>query len=205
MFNVFKNLFASKTVLKKGIHRKLELLGLEERVVPASFTVINDSDSGAGSLRQAILDANATAANDTIDFSVVNSPYTINLASALPNIASTSSAGTLTINGLGASSLTIDANQGSFSIFTINSGGNLTISGVTVTGANTSGSGGAFFNDGRLNIYSKAAPPSTSSIPLYLAILQPALQANLQTMAVASTTVAPSTSPIPQSLGILET
>jgi len=105
MLNIIKNLFASKTVLKKGIHRKLELLGLEERVVPANFTVINNSDSGVGSLREAIINANATSANDTIDFSVVNSPYTIILGSALPSIASTSSAGTLTINGLGASSL----------------------------------------------------------------------------------------------------
>ena len=33
--NVFKNLFTSKTALKKGIRRRLQLLGLEERVVPA--------------------------------------------------------------------------------------------------------------------------------------------------------------------------
>ena len=33
--NVFKNLFTSKTALKKGIRRRLELLNLEERVVPA--------------------------------------------------------------------------------------------------------------------------------------------------------------------------
>ncbi|MFN6054021.1 MAG: hypothetical protein ACK47R_24585, partial [Planctomycetia bacterium] len=152
MLNVIKNLFASKTVLKKGTQRKLELLGLEERVVPATFTVVNNFDSGAGSLRQAIIDANATAANDTIDFSVVNSPYTINLASALPNIATTSSAGTLTINGLGASSLTIDGNQGNFSIFSVASGGNLTISGVTVSGANINGNGGAFNNAGTLTV-----------------------------------------------------
>ena len=221
MLNAFKKLFTpktTKTVLKKGIRGRLELLSLEERVVPATFTVINDSDAGAGSLRQAILDANANTANDIIDFSVVNSPYNITPLTALPSIATTSTAGTLTINGLGASSLTIDANQGNFSIFTIASGGNLTISGVTVSGAQTSGNGGAFNNSGALNIYSstisgntvaaasitKAAAPSTSSIPLYLAILQPAHQANMLIMAAASTTVAPSPSPIPHSLGILE-
>ena len=36
----------------------------------ATFTVINTDDSGAGSLRQAILDANATAGADTIAFNV---------------------------------------------------------------------------------------------------------------------------------------
>ena len=149
MLNIIKNLFATKTVLKKGIHRKLELLGLEERVVPATFTVVNNSDSGVGSLRQAIIDANATSANDTINFSVVNSSYNIILGSALPNIATTSTAGTLTINGLSASSLTISGSDPTnvnnstrnFNIFNIASGGNLTISGVTVSGAQTTGNG----------------------------------------------------------------
>ena len=157
--NALKNLFTSKTtnkLSKKGIRRRLELLGLEQRVVPANITVINNSDSGAGSLRQAILDANATVANDIIDFNFAtgSSPYTITLAAALPSIATTSTAGTLTINGLGSSSLTIDGSQGGFSIFTISNGGDLSISGVTVSGANNyvSTVGGAFYNDGTLTI-----------------------------------------------------
>ena len=158
--NAFKNLFTSKTVLKKGIRRRLELLGLEERIVPATFSVLNDSDSGTGSLRQAIIDANTTEGNDTIDFNfdTGTSPYTITLSSALPNIVDSSTvvgagtAGTVTINGLGASSLIIDANQGNFSIFTIDTGADLTVSGVTITGANTSGNGGAFNNSGTLTV-----------------------------------------------------
>ena len=52
-----------------------------------TFTVTNTNDSGAGSLRQAILDANALGGLDTINFSIVGGdPYTINLASALPTI-----------------------------------------------------------------------------------------------------------------------
>ena len=35
----------------------------------ATFTVTNTADSGAGSLRQAVLDANAAAGADTIVFS----------------------------------------------------------------------------------------------------------------------------------------
>jgi hypothetical protein len=121
----------------------------------AVFTVTTTADSGAGSLRQAITDANATVANDIIEFNFAagTAPYTITLASALPSIATTSTAGTLTITGLGASSLTIDANLGNFGIFNIDSGGNLSISGVTVTGARrTTDNGGAFINSGTLTI-----------------------------------------------------
>lgn len=52
----------------------------------ASFYVLNANDSGAGSLRQAIIDANATPGADVIDFSGldVSSPQVINLASSLP-------------------------------------------------------------------------------------------------------------------------
>ena len=41
---------------------------LEARAVPATFTVLNLTDSGAGSLRQAILDANAALGADVIAF-----------------------------------------------------------------------------------------------------------------------------------------
>jgi hypothetical protein len=56
----------------------------------ASFTVTNTNDSGAGSLRQAIIDANALAGADTIDFNIAGGgPQTINLLSALPTITDT--------------------------------------------------------------------------------------------------------------------
>jgi hypothetical protein len=51
------------------------------------FSVINTSDSGAGSLREAILDANATPGPDTIDFAVAGSGVvTIQPLSPLPTI-----------------------------------------------------------------------------------------------------------------------
>ena len=37
------------------------LEALEDRCLPSTFTVLNTADGGAGSLRQAILDANAHA------------------------------------------------------------------------------------------------------------------------------------------------
>ena len=39
-------------------------------VEAATFTVVNTADSGAGSLRQAILDANASAGADVVDFAI---------------------------------------------------------------------------------------------------------------------------------------
>lgn len=50
----------------------------------ATFTVTNTDDSGAGSLRQAIIDANASAGADTIDFAIPGpAPHTIQLTSAV--------------------------------------------------------------------------------------------------------------------------
>ncbi len=49
--------------------------------------VVNADDAGAGSLRQAILDANAAPGLDTITFAIPGSPpWVINLSSALPAI-----------------------------------------------------------------------------------------------------------------------
>ena len=53
----------------------------------AVFTVENTNDSGAGSLRQAILDANAVPGADTIVFDIsFEEPHVIELASPLPPI-----------------------------------------------------------------------------------------------------------------------
>ena len=53
----------------------------------ATFTVTNTNDTGAGSLRQAILDANAAGGADTIGFNIFGSGvHTIAPATALPKI-----------------------------------------------------------------------------------------------------------------------
>src|SRR5438132_13693046 len=52
-----------------------------------TFTVTNTNDSSAGSLRQAILDANANPGTDTIAFNIPGSGVkTINPTSSLPLI-----------------------------------------------------------------------------------------------------------------------
>jgi len=54
----------------------------------ATFTVTNTNDSGGGSLRQAILDANTNAGPDTIDFNIPGTgPFQILPLSILPPLA----------------------------------------------------------------------------------------------------------------------
>ena len=60
--------------------------GLEGRLLFASFVVSSAADSGAGSLRQAILDANSSAGYDTIAFAIGSGARSITPLSALPTI-----------------------------------------------------------------------------------------------------------------------
>jgi len=60
---------------------------LEGRTMPATFTVTSNTDAGAGSLRQAILDANNTSGSSTIHFNVGSGGFeTISVTSSLPAI-----------------------------------------------------------------------------------------------------------------------
>lgn len=71
--------------LALGLARTLPTGGVRA----ATYTVSNTNDSGAGSLRQAILDANASPGLDTITFAIgaSGSQQTIQPASALPTIS----------------------------------------------------------------------------------------------------------------------
>ena len=60
---------------------------IEPRVLFSTFTVTSTNDSGSGSLRQAILDANKTTAADTIKFAIGSGAKTISPVSALPAIS----------------------------------------------------------------------------------------------------------------------
>jgi parallel beta-helix repeat protein len=60
---------------------------LVEKAHAATYTVTNTNDSGPGSLRQAILDANASLGTDTIEFSIPGTGvHIIQSLSALPTI-----------------------------------------------------------------------------------------------------------------------
>jgi hypothetical protein len=71
-----------------------------------AYVVINTNDSGAGSLRQAILDANANPGADMITFSIAGTGvHTITLSSALPNITDTVNIDGYTQSGASANTL----------------------------------------------------------------------------------------------------
>ena len=123
----------------------------------ATFTVSNTNDSGAGSLRQAFIDATAASGADTIVFdSSFNTAKTITLASSLPNY---SSPDPLTITGPGANLLTVKGND-TFRIFTLffqvatNANSEVTISGMTISNGfdNFFGGGAIFTQFGKVTI-----------------------------------------------------
>ncbi|QDV53624.1 choice-of-anchor Q domain-containing protein [Gimesia fumaroli] len=78
---------------------------LEDRTLLTVFTVVNTDDSGEGSLRDAIEQANASAGADTISFDASLADQTIQLMNQLRITDD------LTIIGLGSDQLTIDANH----------------------------------------------------------------------------------------------
>jgi Tol biopolymer transport system component len=95
----------------------------------ATFLVTNINDTGAGSLRQAIADANAAAGADTITFDtagVFATPQTITLTSGELLITDS-----VSINGPGANQLAVNGNASS-RVFHISPSTTVTISGLTI-------------------------------------------------------------------------
>ena len=123
----------------------LALVGVVITAAPAqaaTFTVTTTNDAGAGSLRQAIIDANGDTALDDIDFNLPGAaPWTINLATDLPQIV-----GRVRIDGPGSASLTVNAQNSVFDFgalanvsfvdgITLDTLNVTTASGITSTGA----------------------------------------------------------------------
>jgi len=100
------------------------------------ITVTNTNDSGPGSLRQALADAND---GDTITFAVTD---TIGLTSGELLVNSS-----ITISGPGANNLAVNGNAKS-RVFHVASGKTVTISGLAITNGNSgSVAGGGIYND----------------------------------------------------------
>ncbi len=73
--------------LSQRIRRRLlRFQLLEDRRLLATYVVDNTEDSGVGSLRQAILDANAQPGLDSIHFTIASGPQTIEPLTPLPTI-----------------------------------------------------------------------------------------------------------------------
>ena len=129
--------------------RVLKLEALEERAVPAIFTVMNLNDAGADSLRQAILDASGNAENDTILFDAGLAGGTINLATG--QMAHNDAGFTLDIQGFAANNVIVDA--GLSSRILDNVAGTLSIEGLTLTnGLSTDGGAVRDLSGNRLTI-----------------------------------------------------
>src|SRR5271166_3992138 len=76
------------------------------QAVPLHYYVTNTHDSGAGSLRQAILVANAHPGHDVIDFDFAGAgPWTISVATALPAITDPVTIDASTVSGYAGSPL----------------------------------------------------------------------------------------------------
>jgi hypothetical protein len=116
----------------------------------ASFEVTNTADSGDGSLRRAILDANAAEGADDIDATGVSG--TIDLQGALPALSEA-----VNLTGPGADQLTVRRDTGGeYRIFDIASGLVVTISGLTIADGSVSGDGGGLYNAGTLTVHDTA-------------------------------------------------
>ncbi|MBX7104465.1 MAG: hypothetical protein K1X57_10315 [Gemmataceae bacterium] len=130
-------------------HRRprIGLQRLESREVPATFTVSNLSDLAiAGSLRQAVIDANSNGVGaDTINFAIPGGG-TIALGSEIVIT------GSLSIDGPSALDITISGSGSR--LFTVFDGGSLldvSIDELVLSNGNASfGGGGAIRNDGEL-------------------------------------------------------
>jgi uncharacterized repeat protein (TIGR01451 family) len=119
----------------------------------SSLVVTSNADSGAGSLRQAIVDA-CTGGTITFDMNQVVSPITLTTAELLINK-------NLTITGPGANVLTVTRSAAgatpNFRIFEIATSTNVAISGLTISngvalGAGNAGEGGGILNSGTLAV-----------------------------------------------------
>ncbi|RYX81418.1 CSLREA domain-containing protein [bacterium] len=147
-----------RSILRRTICAGALFLGcaVAQDVQAANFVVTNTNDSGPGSLRQAVQDANSVASNDTITFDkqAFRFSSTIKLVSGelvvVPN-------GTLSINGLGSNLVIISGNSTN-RMFNVALKANLSLSrlelseGYNRAAASLHTGGGAIFNEGTLTL-----------------------------------------------------
>jgi hypothetical protein len=115
-----------------------QFLILEDRTVLSMLTVLNNADSGAGSLRDTLA---AAQSGDTIVFDPSLAHETITLASGPLALNSN-----LTIDGPGANLLAISGNQHN-QLFTLSGNAQVSLANLTLTGG-MSNQGGAIFIGG---------------------------------------------------------
>lgn len=148
-------------VLEKSTGNIEASLGLTPEVLEnyagklAIFTATNGNDTGTGSLRQAISDANGAAGVDEIRFSDVT---LVDLISGELQITDE-----LTITG-GTTNVTVQRNAGAtdFRIFNVTGGVATTFDNLTVTHGQTTGNGAGINSDGEVNLTNSIVSGNTS-------------------------------------------
>ncbi|HEY7329053.1 MAG TPA: choice-of-anchor Q domain-containing protein [Gemmataceae bacterium] len=158
----YDKLFENKKT--QPIHKRprvqLGLETLEDRVVPASLTVMSTADDGsAGTLRWAIAQANASSdATNKIDFNLPSGPQTIVLtqgALVLNNSHST------IVQGTGAEQLFISGNNSS-GVFSIGYRTTVELDDLTIEdGSDTNG--GGIFSEGNLTVNNSTVSDNTAN------------------------------------------
>jgi len=127
------------------LRSRFSVFPLEDRTVPAAFTVLNLNDSGANSLRDCVTKANAAGGADTINFTA-GLTGTITLTTGELGISDA-----VSIQGPGASKLSVSGNMAS-RIFNISAPflSTVSISGLTATEGNASNGGAIISNDAKV-------------------------------------------------------
>jgi hypothetical protein len=124
---------------RRSVVPRLEIL--EDRTVPSTLTVLNNLDSGEGSLRDTITNSKS---GDTIVFAPSLDGQTITLTSGELAIKNS-----LDIEGPGASLLAISGNDTFRVCDLVSEGISVTITGLTIThGQSSAAIGGGILNDG---------------------------------------------------------
>jgi hypothetical protein len=118
---------------------------LEHRLVLSTVLVTSTKDSGEGSLRWAIENANGTSGTDAITFDASLADQPIVLGGEELRVTDD-----LTITGLGADDLTISGNNAS-RVFSIAAGVTVEISGVTIADGKAQ-HGAGIYNQGTLTV-----------------------------------------------------
>ncbi len=136
----------SSTSFRRRVRPDLE--SLEKRALLSAFTVTNNTDSGAGSLRQAILGSNAAlGTTNTITFAIPGSgSETIDLGSPLPAITNSVAIEGTSQPGYTTTPLIVleDVTAGSNPILVISAPG------VSIRGLEIDNAAIAIFDDGRV-------------------------------------------------------
>ncbi|MEH1827382.1 MAG: Calx-beta domain-containing protein [Nostoc sp.] len=130
------------------------------KVDGTTYIVTNTNDSGAGSLRQAIINANNDPGIETIIFDTTGifgdaTPDTITLTSGELNVTQA-----VIIQGTGANKLTISGNNTS-RVF--NSSASLSIDGLNITGGNSVNNGGGIYSTSSVTLSNSIISGNTAS------------------------------------------